>query len=52
MSISSSTGFTTSAVNTGEMLNRGVEVELKATPVSTANWNGILISTMHTGITK
>ncbi len=37
MNISSSTGYTTSAVNTGEMLNRGLEIELKATPVSTAN---------------
>jgi len=37
MNISSSTGYTTSAVNTGEMLNRGLEIEMKATPVSTAN---------------
>lgn len=38
MSISSSTGYSSSKINTGEMLNRGIEVELKTTPVSSVNW--------------
>jgi TonB-linked SusC/RagA family outer membrane protein len=37
MSISNTTGYTSSAINTGEMLNRGLEVEVKSTPVQTAN---------------
>jgi TonB-linked SusC/RagA family outer membrane protein len=37
MSISSSTGYTSSAINTGEMLNKGLEVEVKTTPITTAN---------------
>lgn len=36
MSISQSTGFTSSAINTGEMINKGLEVEIKATPIMTS----------------
>ena len=38
MSISSATGYTTSKINTGEMLNKGAEIELKTTPVSVGDW--------------
>ena len=38
MNISYTTGYTTSKINAGEMLNRGLEVELKTTPVVNANW--------------
>jgi outer membrane receptor protein involved in Fe transport len=38
MAVSSSTGYTTSAINTGEMINKGVEVEVKATPLQTSDW--------------
>jgi hypothetical protein len=38
MSISSATGYSSSKINTGEMLNKGFEFELKTTPISNANW--------------
>jgi hypothetical protein len=38
MTISSTTGYSSSKINTGEMLNKGVEVELKTTPISTSDW--------------
>lgn len=38
MNISSATGYTSSKINAGEMLNRGLEVELKTTPVQNLNW--------------
>ncbi len=38
MNISNATGYTSSKINTGEMLNRGLEVELKTTPISTSDW--------------
>jgi TonB-linked SusC/RagA family outer membrane protein len=37
MSISASTGYTSSKINTGEMLNKGAEIEVKTIPVSTSN---------------
>ncbi|HPR13601.1 MAG TPA: SusC/RagA family TonB-linked outer membrane protein [Bacteroidales bacterium] len=37
MNISRATGYESSKINSGEMLNRGFEFELKATPVSTAD---------------
>jgi len=38
MSISNATGYSSSKINTGEMLNKGLEFEVKTTPVSNANW--------------
>ncbi len=52
MSVSRASGYSSSKINAGEMLNRGFEVELKTTPVSTADWSGIFHLTMHTGIVK
>jgi TonB-linked SusC/RagA family outer membrane protein len=37
MSISAASGYTSSKINSGEMLNKGLEVELKTTPISTSN---------------
>lgn len=36
MSISNATGFSSQKINSGEMMNRGLEVELKTTPVQSA----------------
>ncbi|MBN2633174.1 MAG: SusC/RagA family TonB-linked outer membrane protein [Bacteroidales bacterium] len=38
MNISRATGYEASKINSGEMLNRGFEFELKATPVSNSDW--------------
>ncbi len=38
MNISRATGYSSSKINTGEMLNRGFEFEVKATPVATPDW--------------
>jgi TonB-linked SusC/RagA family outer membrane protein len=38
MNISRASGYSSSSINSGEMLNRGFEVELKATPVSNSDW--------------
>jgi TonB-linked SusC/RagA family outer membrane protein len=38
MNVSRATGYETSKINSGEMLNRGFEFELKATPVSNSDW--------------
>jgi len=38
MSISRASGYTSSKINSGEMLNKGIEVELKTTPLLTNNW--------------
>ena len=37
MSVSRSSGYTNSKINTGEMLNKGFEFELKSTPISTGD---------------
>ena len=39
MGISRASGYSSSKINAGEMLNRGFEAELKATPFSNADWN-------------
>jgi TonB-linked SusC/RagA family outer membrane protein len=39
MGVSRATGYSSSQINTGEMLNRGFELELKTTPISTADWH-------------
>ncbi len=38
MTVSSATGYTNSKINAGEMLNKGLEFELKTTPIATPNW--------------
>ena len=38
MTVSSTTGYTSSKINAGEMLNKGLEFELKTTPIATPNW--------------
>jgi len=38
MKVSSATGYTSSKINAGEMLNKGIELELKTTPIATPNW--------------
>lgn len=38
MDISNTSGYTSSRVNTGEMLNRGFEFELKTTPIATSDF--------------
>ncbi len=38
MGVSRASGYSSSKINAGEMLNKGFEVELKATPVSNADW--------------
>ena len=37
MSISRASGYSSSNINAGEMMNKGLEVELKTTPVQTSN---------------
>lgn len=39
MNVSRASGYSSSKINAGEMLNRGLEVELKAIPVSTNDWH-------------
>ncbi len=39
MNVSRASGYSSSKINAGEMLNRGFEFELKATPVATSDWN-------------
>jgi|WetSurMetagenome_2_1015567.scaffolds.fasta_scaffold00006_20 TonB-linked SusC/RagA family outer membrane protein len=38
MDVSRASGYTTSKINSGEMLNRGFEAEFKTIPVSNSNW--------------
>lgn len=38
MTVPGSTGYTSSKINAGEMLNRGLEFELKTTPIATPTW--------------
>ncbi|MFN8239239.1 MAG: SusC/RagA family TonB-linked outer membrane protein [Bacteroidales bacterium] len=38
MGISNATGYSSQKINAGEMLNRGLEVEVKSTPISTPTW--------------
>jgi outer membrane receptor protein involved in Fe transport len=38
MDISGATGFTSQKINSGEMLNQGIELEVKATPILTSNF--------------
>jgi TonB-linked SusC/RagA family outer membrane protein len=38
MGVSRASGYSSSQINAGEMLNRGFEVELKTTPVSNSDW--------------